>query len=164
MNIPAGSYVLATKYQDGDPGDAWAVGLYRGPTGDGRHLVENPDGTLIYGPNGFRRVRAGLRADVGRWLLANADALERSPPGTVNLWTMLTDKAFEENGGASKPGHLKGQDHEASLRSTGLRATECCPACGGEGRDLRGHPNDPHPKDYGICPVCAGQRSIEVGD
>ena len=41
-----------------------------------------------------------------------------------------------------------------------LEDVECCPACGGEGRDLRGHPNDPHPKDYGICPVCAGQRWV----
>jgi len=24
--MPVGSYVLATKYNDGDPGDAWGVG------------------------------------------------------------------------------------------------------------------------------------------
>lgn len=92
--IEAGTYVLATKYHDGDPGDAWAVGYYIGPTTHDRHHVGGSDGKP-YRHNGYRRVRAGLRADVGEWLLANAKALEKSPPGTINLWTMLTDNVFE---------------------------------------------------------------------
>jgi hypothetical protein len=35
-----------------------------------------------------------------------------------------------------------------------------CPSCAGEGRDLRGHPNDPDPKDYGPCDVCGGTGRV----
>jgi hypothetical protein len=87
-----GSYVLATKYTDGDPGDAWALGFYTGEEG-GRHYVKDGAGQNIRG-NGYRRV-APIRKDVGRWLLeVAAPHLERCPPGTVNLWTMLTEQAF----------------------------------------------------------------------
>lgn len=89
---PVGAYVLATKYEDGDPGDMWALGFYDGERG-GRHYVKNSAGQQIRG-NGFRRV-APIRRDVGRWLLeVAAPHLERCPPGTVNLWTMLTPRAF----------------------------------------------------------------------
>lgn len=91
MNI--GDYVLATKYDDGDPGDTWAVGFYDGER-DGRHYVKDATGAQIR-VNGFRRV-ARIRADVGTWLISvAAPYLERSPPGTVNLWTMLTPVAFD---------------------------------------------------------------------
>lgn len=109
--LTKGDYVLATKYADGDPGDPWAVAFYLEPGPDAldkpRYRVSHADGTLIYGPNGFRRCRRGLRADVGDWLLKNAKSLEASPPGTVNLWNMLTAQAFEdasenESGGAGQ--------------------------------------------------------------
>jgi hypothetical protein len=87
-----GDYVLATKYSDGDPGDMWALGFYDGER-DGRHYVKDSAGQQIRA-NGFRRV-ARIRKDVGNWLLnVAAKELERSPPGTVNLWTMLTPMAF----------------------------------------------------------------------
>ena len=87
-----GAYVLATKYSDGDPGDAWALGFYDGER-DGRHYVKDSAGKQIRG-NGFRRV-AAIRPDVGHWLLnVAARELEASHPGTVNLWTMLTPRAF----------------------------------------------------------------------
>lgn len=42
-----------------------------------------------------------------------------------------------------------------------MTMTECtriitCEHCGGEGRLLRGHPNDPHPTDCGPCKACDG--------
>lgn len=94
-----GSYVLGTKYDDGDPGDAWGVGYYLEsfaiPGREGvRHRVIDNDGNYLYGPKGFVKIRPGLRADVGAWLVQNLRALEYSPPGSVNLWTMLTDIAF----------------------------------------------------------------------
>ena len=95
----AGDYVLATKYGDGDPGDGWALGFYAGQMAEykylpARHDVVDSDGNSIRG-NGFRRV-ARIRKDVGRWLLTvAAKPLEQSPPGTVNLWTMLTPAAFD---------------------------------------------------------------------
>ena len=99
-----GDYVLATKYSDGDPGDAWALGFYAGELDMGndsetikvapRYLVNDSSGKTIR-PNGYRRV-ACVRKDVGAWLLnVAAKQLEQSPPGTVNLWTMLTDAAFD---------------------------------------------------------------------
>lgn len=96
VDIAVGSYVLATKYDDGDPGDAWAVGYYIGPSKNHpeRYLVGDKDGNLYYGPNGFRRIRANLNADVGRWLVENCKILESSPPGSINIWTMLTNNAF----------------------------------------------------------------------
>jgi hypothetical protein len=103
--MPAiGDYVLATKYSDGDPGDPWALGFYAGELDMGitrhdikvepRYLVNDSSGATIRG-NGYRRV-ARVRKDVGAWLLnVAAKQLEQSPPGTVNIWTMLTDAAFD---------------------------------------------------------------------
>lgn len=96
--LPPGTYVLGTKYDDGDPGDAWGVGFYlesfRFAEGDQRHRIIGGDGAYLYGPKGFKTVRAGLTTDVGKWLVANADVLQRAPPGAINLWGMLTDLAF----------------------------------------------------------------------
>lgn len=100
----AGDYVLATKWSDGDPGDPWALGFYAGELDMGndrehikvaaRYLVHDSSGKTIR-PGGFRRV-ARVRKDVGAWLLnVAAKQLEASPPGTVNLWTMLTPAAFD---------------------------------------------------------------------
>lgn len=80
MEVPnVGDYVLATKYEDGDPGDMWALGFYDGVRDDhGRHYVKDSAGKQIRG-NGFRKV-APIREDVGRWLLeVAAPHLERCP-------------------------------------------------------------------------------------
>jgi hypothetical protein len=88
-----GDYCLATKYGDGDPGDHWGLGFYDGER-DGRHYIKDSGGNQIRA-SGFRRV-GKVNAEVGRWLLNTAArALEESPPGTVNLWTMLTPLAFD---------------------------------------------------------------------
>ncbi len=103
--LAIGDYVLATKYSDGDPGDAWALGFYAGELDMGndsshikmepRYMVKDGAGKNIRG-NGYRRVER-IRDDVGRWMLhVAAKQLEQSPPGTVNLWTMLTPAAFED--------------------------------------------------------------------
>ena len=99
---PSGTYVLATKYNDGDPGDAWGVGYYLesftlAEKGHTRHRVIGNDGAYLYGPKGFVKIRDRLRSDVGAWLVANAATLQASPPGSINLWTMLTDVAFEHD-------------------------------------------------------------------
>lgn len=89
--INKGDYVLATKWHDGDPGDAWAIGFYAGQKG-GRHFVVDGNGQQIR-HNGYRRVGC-ITEEVGIWLLnVAAKALEASPPGTVNLWSMLTTLA-----------------------------------------------------------------------
>jgi hypothetical protein len=86
-----GDYVLATKFSDGDPGDPWAVGFYAGLQFGDRHRVNDGEGRSIR-PNGYRSV-GRVTPEVGVWLLKNAAVLEASPPGTVNLWQMLTPRA-----------------------------------------------------------------------
>ena len=94
MSVPQiGDYVLATKWSDGDPGDHWALGWYAGERNE-RHFVNDSNGESIRA-NGFRRVRC-IRKDVEMWLLRTAaPSLEQCPAGTVNLWEMLTDSAFD---------------------------------------------------------------------
>lgn len=102
--VSNGDYVLATKYGDGDPGDPWAVGYYLGSLdhyGQTRHMVGDINGKT-FKPNGYRRVGL-IEKDFGEWLLSVAADLERSPPGSVNLWGMqegtprAMEKAVEEN-------------------------------------------------------------------
>jgi hypothetical protein len=83
---PIGSYVLATKYSDGDPGDRWAVGLYDGKHGN-RHMIKDSDGKRIHA-GGYRAV-IRIPHEVGCWLLKNAKILESCPPGSVNLLQMV---------------------------------------------------------------------------
>ena len=93
--VTKGEYVLATKFGDGDPGDHWGVGFYD-RFANGRHYVVDSAGKQIRG-NGFRRV-GRITVDVGRWFLSAGRSLEASPPGTVNLWTMLTERAHRIGG------------------------------------------------------------------
>jgi hypothetical protein len=37
-----------------------------------------------------------------------------------------------------------------------------CPICGGEGRKLTGHPNDPEPRDEGPCDYCEGKAQLRI--
>jgi hypothetical protein len=37
-----------------------------------------------------------------------------------------------------------------------------CPICGGEGRKLAGHPNNPEPRDQGPCDYCHGKAQIRI--
>lgn len=82
--------MLATKWGDGDPGDPWGVGFYD-RFGGGRYFIVDNDGKQIR-QGGFRRV-GRITPEFGRWLLSVATELEASPPGTVNLWTMMAERA-----------------------------------------------------------------------
>jgi hypothetical protein len=93
-----GDYVLATKWSDGDPGDAWALGFYAGAAGD-RHMVKDGNGEQCR-MNGYRRV-GKVTTEFGAWLWKHRAVLEESPPGTVNLWGMLGVRAAAAIGAAS---------------------------------------------------------------
>ncbi len=84
-----GDYVLATKYSDGDPADAWCVGYYIAPTAWNRHLVG--DANAGPGPNGYRfsgfEYVALIDEELGNWLVRNAVELEKAPP-CINLWAI----------------------------------------------------------------------------
>ena len=61
-----GDYVLATKYNDGDPGDHYCTGFYVGSFRD-RHLVADSNGRL-YRYNGFRRIEK-VTPEEGTWMV-----------------------------------------------------------------------------------------------
>jgi hypothetical protein len=65
-----GSYVLATKYNDGDPGDHYAVGYLNSPLdhfGQKRYIVVDNNGKP-FRANGFRRCEE-ITDSEGRWLI-----------------------------------------------------------------------------------------------
>ena len=85
--VNKGDYVLATKYADGDPGDPWGIGFYDREE-HGRHFILDGKGENIRA-GGFRRA-GKITEEFGAWLLLEAArVLEKSPPGTVNLWGMM---------------------------------------------------------------------------
>lgn len=67
-----GDYVLATKYEDGDPGDQYAVGFFDHTYdhfGQTRYMVTDNDGKQFRG-NGFRRCEP-ITHDEGVWMIAH---------------------------------------------------------------------------------------------
>lgn len=84
-----GDYVFATKYTDGDPGDAFCLGFYDGELpgkGARRHLVLNDAGQQ-FRPNGFRRCEP-ITHDEGLYIIQLiADGIEQSPG--ASLWKIL---------------------------------------------------------------------------
>jgi len=76
--LKEGDYVLATKYHDGDPGDHFCVGFYRGTLAEfgkpDRHLVADNDG-IPFRANGFRRVKK-ISARRGAWLVERMSDIE----------------------------------------------------------------------------------------
>jgi len=84
-----GDYVLATKYDDGDPCDHWCVGFYSGETthyGQPRYAVVDSDGKP-FRANGFRRVEK-ITEEVGAWLIRLIPCLTPCPVG-VNIWNFI---------------------------------------------------------------------------
>lgn len=74
---------------------------------------------------------------------------------SADEWTKM-QRALEADG--EKLRQLTGEDHGPKFL-----ILINCRACGGEGRVLKGHPNDPHPRDCGPCPTCDG-TGIELAE
>ncbi len=87
--LSKGDYVLATKYNDGDPGDQWAIGFFDGITAPHydppRYNVVN-DHDVQFRGNGFRRVEK-ISGERGRWILMHAKDIELSD---MSLWHFAT--------------------------------------------------------------------------
>lgn len=78
-SLEHGDYVLATKYEDGDPGDQFAVGFFAGmlaKVGGDRYLVVDDRGRQFRG-NGFRRCEK-ISKERGQWLVAHMQEIEAS--------------------------------------------------------------------------------------
>src|SRR5262245_26932321 len=80
-----GDYVLATKYSDGDPQDAWCVGFYAGMVAGARYLVADNDGKP-FRANGFRRIKK-ISVQRGQWIIERISIIEQS---NRSVWRWLT--------------------------------------------------------------------------
>jgi hypothetical protein len=89
-----GQYVLATKYDDGDPQDHWAVGFYDCERG-GRHYVTDAEGNQLRG-NGFRRV-GGISPERGALLLKNARTIEGAGQSLWWWWHQNLQAEFKSS-------------------------------------------------------------------
>lgn len=91
--LKTGDYVLATKYQDGDPRDHWCVGFYNGQTEHAtpRHGIVDSSGKLFRG-NGFRRVKR-ISPERGAWMLKHAEDIELSGK---SVWRFARCKMDDE--------------------------------------------------------------------
>jgi len=88
-----GDYVLATKYDDGDPCDHFFVGFFREMLRGDRYLVEDDKGQLARA-NGFRRCERISRR-VGAALCAAAPIFGDRPSKSV-WWRRRHVKAMEQ--------------------------------------------------------------------
>lgn len=85
MVLNNGDYVLATKWNDGDPQDQFCIGFYDGPLPKcNRHLVVDGEGKQ-FRAGGFRRVEV-ITSNEGRYLLGRLQTIEASG---VSLWVWL---------------------------------------------------------------------------
>lgn len=78
-DLQKGDYVVATKYEDGDPGDAWVVGFFDSmlpKLGGDRYMVVDSEGKQYRG-NGFRRCEK-ITHEQGVWMLAHQREIEAS--------------------------------------------------------------------------------------
>ena len=89
--LKTGDYVLASRYGDGDVGDHWAVGFFRGMTRHDppRYDVEHLDGTLLRG-NGFRKAER-IPPELGSRLLDHSKRGEIM--GDESIWD-IADSMF----------------------------------------------------------------------
>src|SRR5271157_4074701 len=86
-DIEVGDYVLATKYNDGDPCDPFCVGYYAGSFEHGaqkRHLVHDNDGKS-FSANGFRRV-AKISTERGNAIVSIIPIIGDKPGRSVWYW------------------------------------------------------------------------------
>lgn len=83
--IEIGDYVLATKYEDGDPCDHFFVGFVVGYTHHGRYLVADNQGASQRA-NGFRRVEK-ITEEEGRKLVEMIPTISDVPG--KSLWLHL---------------------------------------------------------------------------
>ena len=119
-----GDYVLATKYEDGDPGDQWAVGFLQQVVTHAdfkrRFIVVDANGES-FRANGFRRVEkiSGVR---GEWILNQKEQIEA---GDASLWHYATCPM--EAGDSPETTAILGNEarvHPAEERDPTLEAVE----------------------------------------
>jgi hypothetical protein len=91
MNEPLaiGDYVVATKYQFGNPKEHWCVGFIKEFERDRIHIVDG-EGNL-FRHNGFRRAKK-ISPERGKYLIENKNIIEQ---GSYSVWWWVR-KRMEE--------------------------------------------------------------------
>lgn len=85
MDLPPGTYVLASKWSDGDPCDPFALGILGDPY-FGRHLVYDLEGKCIYG-GGFRKIREITPEQADKvWPILQTIS---DVPGSPSIWEVF---------------------------------------------------------------------------
>lgn len=84
--MKSGDYVLATKYNDGDPQDQWCVGFWAGhtPHKPRRHVVVDNLGAPFRG-NGFRSA-SKITMTQGAYIMEHKSDIEQSDR---SIWSWL---------------------------------------------------------------------------
>ena len=80
QEIKKGDYVLATKWQNGDPKDQWSVGFFDRMEDKRYYIVDHDNKQLRM--NGFRRI-AKISQERGAFLIKNINFIEWSG---YSLW------------------------------------------------------------------------------
>lgn len=86
--IAVGDYVLATKYNDGDPKDGWAVGWVGSITNHFdsiRYIIVDANKTVIGRANGFKRAKR-ISGEKGAFMVTYGVAIEKWYG--YSMWTM----------------------------------------------------------------------------
>ncbi len=95
-NIKIGDYVLATKYNDGDPHDHFVIGYYNGITASHydppRYDVIDNNGQNFRG-NGFRRIKK-ISKRRGDWMIERFPIIENSGR---SVWWWARQKMGDSN-------------------------------------------------------------------
>jgi hypothetical protein len=79
-----GDYVLATKWSDGDPQDAWCVGFFSHMLCEDRYIVVDGE-DKPFRANGYRRAKR-ISFKRGSWLLSKSKEIEMS---SRSVWGWL---------------------------------------------------------------------------
>jgi len=94
-SVDVGDYVLATKYDDGDPCDHFCVGFVSGYTRHHRYMIVDNEGNNQRS-NGFRRV-GKLTSDEGRQLVELMPTIEGERGPSV-WWHLSQIRLVTKNG------------------------------------------------------------------
>lgn len=84
--LQKGDYVIATKYDDGDPKDLFAVGFFDSMTWHNRYNIVTSEGELFRG-NGFRKAKK-ISQEVGAKIVSHIKYIEQSDK---SVWDWVSE-------------------------------------------------------------------------
>ncbi|HET7896446.1 MAG TPA: hypothetical protein VFL47_02215 [Flavisolibacter sp.] len=84
--LQKGDYVIATKYDDGDPKDHFAVGFFDSMTWHNRYNIVTSEGELFRG-NGFRKAKK-ISQEVGAKIVSHIKDIEQNDK---SVWEWVSE-------------------------------------------------------------------------